>query len=83
MCTHVSYKTTKTRKNFNNQETKIILLSDELWLVTNNSRSFVNRRCKKKYTYIKYKLKQMHMFNKKVIISYATLTIKKTKNVYK
>ena len=30
VCTHASYKTTRTWENFNNQETKMILLSDEL-----------------------------------------------------
>ena len=39
--THISYKTTKKRENFNNQGTKKILLSDELSLITNNSKSFV------------------------------------------
>ena len=38
--THASYKITKTRENFNNRGTKIILLSDELWLIANNSKSF-------------------------------------------
>ena len=40
--TNASYKTTRTWENFNNQETKIILLSDELWLTANNSKGFVN-----------------------------------------
>ena len=40
--THASYKTTRTWENFNNQGTKI-LFSDKLWLVANNSKSFVNR----------------------------------------
>ena len=43
VCTHASYKTTRTWENFNNQGTKMILLSDELWLITNNSKSFANR----------------------------------------
>ena len=30
MHSHASYKTTRTRENFNNQGTKMILLSDEL-----------------------------------------------------
>ena len=30
--THASYKTTRAWENFNNQGTKLILLSDELWL---------------------------------------------------
>ena len=42
VCTHTSYKTTRTWENFNNQETKMILLSDELWLIANNSKSFAN-----------------------------------------
>ena len=40
--THASYKATRTWKNFKNQVTKIILLSDELWLIANNSTSFAN-----------------------------------------
>ena len=43
VCTHASYKATRTLENFNNQGTKIILLADELWLTANNSKSFVNR----------------------------------------
>ena len=31
--THASYKTTRTWENFNNQGTKLILLSDKLWLI--------------------------------------------------
>ena len=42
VCTHVNYKTTRTWEDFNNQGTKIILLSDELWLISNNSKSFAN-----------------------------------------
>ena len=42
VCTHASYKTTRTWENFNNQETKMILLSDEPWLIANNSKSFAN-----------------------------------------
>ena len=38
--TYASYKTTRTCGNFNNWGTKIILLSDKLWLITNNSKSF-------------------------------------------
>ena len=40
--THASYKTTRTWENFNNWETKMILLSDELWVIANNSKSFAN-----------------------------------------
>ena len=40
--THASYKTTRTWENFNNQGTKMILLSSKLWLITNNSMSFAN-----------------------------------------
>ena len=36
VCTHASYKTTRTWENFNNQGTKMILLSEELWLIANN-----------------------------------------------
>ena len=36
--THANYKTTRTWKNFNNGGTKLILLSDKLWLMANNSR---------------------------------------------
>ena len=43
VCTHANYKTTRTWEDFNNQGTKIILLSDELWLISNNSKSFANR----------------------------------------
>ena len=43
ICLHASYKTTRTCKNFNNRGTKMILLSNELWLIANNSKSFVNR----------------------------------------
>ena len=43
VCTHASYKTTRTWENFNNQGTKKILLSDELWLIANNSKNFVNK----------------------------------------
>ena len=42
VCTHASYKTTRTWKNFNNRGTKIILLSDELGLIGNNSGSLAN-----------------------------------------
>ena len=41
--THASYTTNRTWENFNNQGTKMILLSDELWLIANNSTSFGNR----------------------------------------
>ena len=40
--THASYKATRTWENFNNQGTKMILLSDELWLIDNNSEGFGN-----------------------------------------
>ena len=43
MRTHASYKTTRIWENFNNQGTKMILLSDELWPIANNSKSFANR----------------------------------------
>ena len=39
--TNASYKTTGTWDNFNNEGTKMILLSDELWWWANNSNSFV------------------------------------------
>ena len=38
--THASYKTTRTWEDFNNQGAKMFLLSDELWLIANNSKSF-------------------------------------------
>ena len=41
--TCASYKTTRRWENFNNQGTKNILLSDEPWLIANNSKSFANR----------------------------------------
>ena len=37
---HASYKTTRTWESFNNQGMKMILLSDELWLIANNSKGF-------------------------------------------
>ena len=40
--THASYKTSETWENFNNWGTKMILLSDKLWLIANNSKSFAN-----------------------------------------
>ena len=40
--TYASYKATRTWENFNNQGTKMILLSDELWSIANNSKSFAN-----------------------------------------
>ena len=40
--THASYKATRTWENFNNRGTKMILLSDELWVIANNSKSFAN-----------------------------------------
>ena len=42
MHTHASYKTTRTWEKFNNWWTKMILLPDELWLIANNSKGFVN-----------------------------------------
>ena len=42
VCTHASYKTTRTWENFNNRGTKMILLSDELWSIANNCKSFAN-----------------------------------------
>ena len=41
MCTRASYKSTRTWENFNNQGTKMIFLSDKLWLVTNKSKSII------------------------------------------
>ena len=43
VCTHASYKTTRTWENFNNWGTKMILLSGKLWVIANNSKSFANR----------------------------------------
>ena len=43
LCTHASYKITRTWENFNNRGTKMILLSDELWSIANNSKSIVNQ----------------------------------------
>ena len=40
--TDASYKATRTWENFNNHGTKMILLSDELWSVANNAKSFEN-----------------------------------------
>ena len=40
--THSSYKITRTWENFNNQETKMILLSGKLWLIANDSKNFAN-----------------------------------------
>ena len=42
VCTPESYKTIRAWENFNNQGTKIMFLSDELWLTANNSKSFAN-----------------------------------------
>ena len=41
--THASYKTTRTRENFSNQGTKMILLSDNPWLLANKSKGFGNK----------------------------------------
>ena len=38
--THASYKATSTWENFNNRGVKMILLSDELWSIANNFKSF-------------------------------------------
>ena len=40
--THASWKTNKKWENFNSQGTKMSLLSDKLWLIANNSKSFPN-----------------------------------------
>ena len=40
--THATYKATRTWENSNNQGIKMILLSDELWSIANNSKSFAN-----------------------------------------
>ena len=37
--THASYETTRTSENFNNRGTKMIILSEELWLIANTSKS--------------------------------------------
>ena len=42
MRSHASFKTARTWKSFNNRGTKIFLLSEELWLIANNSKSFEN-----------------------------------------
>ena len=55
VCTHANYKKNRTWGNFNIRGTKMILLSDKLWLIANNSKSFANRRCiKEVYTYKVY-----------------------------
>ena len=63
--TYASYKTTTTWENFNNWGTKMILLSEELWLIANNSKSFINRSksiirnnlvCKSTLKFILFKL---------------------------
>ena len=41
--TSKSYKTTSTWENFNNWGTKMIHLSEKLWLIANNSKSFMNK----------------------------------------
>ena len=38
----IQVKATRTWENFNNRGTKMILLSDELWSIANNSKSFAN-----------------------------------------
>ena len=40
--THASFKETRTWENFNNQGAKMILLSEELWSIANNSKSFAS-----------------------------------------
>ena len=40
--THASYKASRTWENFNNQVTKMILLSEQPWSIANNSKSFAN-----------------------------------------
>ena len=40
--TYVSCKTTRTQESFNHRGTKMFLLSDELWLITNNSKRIAN-----------------------------------------
>ena len=40
--THANYKTTRTWENFNHGGTKMILLSNELGSIANNSKSFAN-----------------------------------------
>ena len=40
--THASWKRNKKWENFNSQGTKMSLLSDKLWLIANNSKSFPN-----------------------------------------
>ena len=53
--THASYQTTRTWENFNNQGTKMILLSDKIQSIANNSKSFANGRLiKEVYTYKVY-----------------------------
>ena len=39
VCTHASYNTTRKWENVNNWGTKMILLSDKVWLIANNSKS--------------------------------------------
>ena len=39
--THASYKATRAWESFNNQETKMILLRDKLWLIANYSKNIV------------------------------------------
>ena len=40
--TDASHQNNRTWENFNNQGTKMILLSDELWLIAKNLKSFAN-----------------------------------------
>ena len=39
--THANYKATKTWENFNNWGVKMILFSDELWSITNDSNKLI------------------------------------------
>ena len=48
VCSHASYKTTRTWESFNNQWTKMILLSDELWLIANNSKNWARKHISNK-----------------------------------
>ena len=38
--THASYKATRTWENFSNRGAEMILFSDKLWSIANNSKSF-------------------------------------------
>ena len=68
---NTSYKTTRTWDKFNNQETNIILPSNELWLIASNSKSFLNGSkattsnnlglCQHSEIYLTYNLKHIVM----------------------